>query len=76
MTVKELIELVKDLDPNTLIISSNGLNYHILESSSFKLKELYPDLTGSNNSRGKSGEKEQYLVVNTHNTLIRSTNRF
>jgi len=66
MTVKELIEILKLKDQNTQVIVPDGCFYVDLHEDEIHTKDLYPDLTDSDNSDAQTGETESYLVLTTN----------
>lgn len=66
MTIKELISILKLKDQNMQVIIPDGCYYTDVHEDEFHTKELYPDLSETDNSVGKSGEKETYFVIATN----------
>ena len=66
MTVKDLISILKLENQDMQVIIPDGCFYSDVHESEFHTKELYPDLTETDNSVDKSGEKEVYLVISTN----------
>ena len=66
MTVKELIEILKLKNQNTQVIIPDGCFYVELHEDEIHTKDLYPDLTDTDNSVDQTGETEKYLVLTTN----------
>ena len=66
MTVSELITLLNNYDPNMQVVSPDGICYSILSEDEVQEKSLFPDFTDYDNSIGKDGEAETYLMISTN----------
>ena len=63
MSVSELIEILKNKDPNTQIIFRHKGMFVMLSEENLSIKKLYPDLTRTDNSVSGNGEAERYLLI-------------
>ena len=63
MTVLDLINQLKTLDPNLPVLIVDGLDKYKLQDHQVSAMSLHEDLESSGDTRYPNGEKKEYAVV-------------